>query len=193
MHIMRRTIFCLKKTCDHECVLVSPQEVKVKAGGDKVMAWKLWREWLEGKKFTKTWMKRWWSEVVNLYTKIQWFSPFCVISDENPAYLRVHEGRCRHLLLKPSPHLKQYRQPMATVSKISSSFFSIAIPIRKQIISNFFCQWKYFTNFLHVPDSTFLSRHFKTNLIEIGPVKRKISKKNLFFANVNYTISVHVY
>ena len=57
-------------------------------------------------------------------------------------------------------------------------------------IANIFCKWKYFIHSGQVPDSTFLSRHFKTNLIEIGPQKRKQSQKNLFFANVNYTVEV---
>ena len=55
------------------------------------------------------------------------------------------------------------------------------------MIANLY-KWKHFTDIYHVPDSTFLSHHFKINLIEIGQVKRKLSQKNLFFANVNYTV-----
>ena len=36
---------------------------------------------------------------IDLHTKNQWFLPFGVILDENPAYLRMHEGRCRHLFI----------------------------------------------------------------------------------------------
>ena len=68
------------------------------------------------------------------------------------------------------------------------AFLTIVKPIRKPKIAIIFCKCQYFVDFRHVPDSTFLSRHFKTNLIEIGQVKRKLSPKILFFANVNYTV-----
>ena len=94
MRPIRSTIFCLMKLSSMNAFWFLSSKLKVKAvgGNHDIRHVRHVRDIIHENinvKMTK----------LTFTQKNQWFLPFGVVLDENPAYLRVHEGRCRHLLI----------------------------------------------------------------------------------------------